>query len=183
MNDERKIKKVLKYATSFKKVPYKQVGKNLPIGDKPPFWNTNGDVPKKKDVTSLVCVGLTNLMRRYMGLKIPGLIGKPSKFPGGTGEYWNHFKKKKVLELLDINKVYPEGTLLLRNYNPKDQGHVAVILNSHKNGFLYSEIIHATGYDKPKMVRVESAGREQFRKAGEPTFTHVVLPQNWLLKE
>ena len=39
------------------------------------------------------------------------------------------FEKNKRLEKIDFLRCYPKGTLLLQDYNPKDQGHVGIMLS------------------------------------------------------
>ena len=48
-------------------------------------------------------------------------------------------KNEKRLEKINFNKVYPKGTLLIQNFNPKDQRHVVFTINSSKNGLLESK--------------------------------------------
>ena len=44
----------------------------------------------------LACIGVTNLIRRHLGLKIPTESGKwKDLFPGGTGAWFNYLKKIK----------------------------------------------------------------------------------------
>lgn len=183
----KSISKVIKYLKNFKGCPYKlYCSSKGPIKDGPPFWITCNKPPKIEYVykKGLVCVGLSNLARRYMGLEIPGNISgiKKSEFIGGTYAWFNYLKKKKRLEKINFKKVYPKGTLLLQNYNPKDQGHVAITINSSKNGLLESNIIHAINgkwegkvYNSTVIEKVKDY----------PYFnrhTHICLPQNWLLK-
>ena len=150
LNDKENniISKVIRYIKKFEGTPYKRYTSSKgPTKDCSPFWIENKtpppvDIIKKK---GLVCVGLANLARRHVGLEVPGNITKMKKyeFIGGTGAWFSYLKKTKRLEKIDFDKVYSKGTLLLHDYNPKDQGHVAITINSSKKGLLHSKIIHA----------------------------------------
>ena len=129
-----------------------------------------------------VCVGFSNLVRRFMNLDIPGKIkGRKVHFwPGGTEAWFSYLKKEKRLEKIDFNKVYPKGTLLVQNFNPKDQGHIAITINSSKKGLLETKIIH----------NVAEKGRTFYGTyihkvkdySNYKRHTHICLPQNWILK-
>ena len=150
------------------------------IGDIPPFWAGNGKPPPLEDIKShgIVCVGLTNLARRKVGLEIPGNITGEEKsfFPGGTWEWFNYLNKRNWLEEIDFNKQYPDGTLLIWDFNPRDQGHVAIIYKSNID-LLSSEIIHSfNNSKKDKGVVIEKlTNYKKYKK-----FTHICLPVYWL---
>ena len=180
---EKLISKAIRYLKKLEGTPRKNYCKNkAPTKDGEPFWIENTKPPsieyiKKKGA---VCVGLGNLVRRYMGLEVPGNItGKKKHFwPGGTESWFKYLKKEKRLEKIDFEKVYPKGTLLIQPFNPKDQGHIAITINSSKKGLLYSKIIHNV-HDKGlfgtyihKVIEYPNYKRH----------THVCLPKNWLLK-
>jgi len=150
-----------------------------------PFWTTN-KLPDFEYIykKGSVCVGLTNLVRTYMKKEIPGNITghKISDFIGGTEEWFTYLKKKKRLEKICLTKVYPKGTLLLQNYNSKDYGHVVVTINSSKKGLLESKIIHAI-HGTYKTKKYNSTVIELLQDyPNYERFTHICLPQNWLLK-
>ena len=100
-------------------------------------------------------------------------------------------KKKKRLKKFDYKKSYPTGTLLLRDYNPIDSGHVAIIYEENKQGVLFSKLLHSVGWldgTNKRGVKIdESVGKSHFYQYNGSTntghYTHVCLPQNWLLKE
>ena len=150
------------------------------IGDIPPFWSGNGDPPPLEDIKShgIVCVGLTNLARRKVGLEIPGNITgeKKADFPGGTLEWFKYLNSRNWLEYIDFNKQYPDGTLLIWDFNPRDQGHVAIIYKSNID-LLSSEIIHSfNNSKKDKGVVIEKL--TNYKKC--KNFTHICLPIYWL---
>ena len=178
MNDNNKqILKALKYIKKFNGMKYK-FSKNAPIKENvPPFWIGNTKPPKFEYIykNGSNCAGLVNLVRKYMKLEIPGDITglKKGKFIGGTGEYFNYLKKMNRLEKINFNKVYPIGCLLIQNYNLKDQGHLAILLSSSKKGLLYSKIIH----NCQNTTLIEKLNEfSQYNR-----FTHICLPEKWLL--
>jgi len=181
-NQNKMVSKAIRYAKKLVGTPYKLFlfnGKNWPTEDGPPFWIDNSKPPSinyiQKKGTS--CTGLINLIRRYMGLKIPGERDFFGCCIGGTYEWFDYLKKKKRLEKIITNKVYPKGTLLIQNYNPKDQGHVAFTINSSKKGLINTKIIHNI-HNHKKEVTIEEFKDYSLNKR----FTHICLPQNWLLK-
>ena len=46
------------------------------------------------------CVGLLNIIRRTLGLEVPGVI-EEKKYSGGTYEWYKYLKKNKKLKKLD----------------------------------------------------------------------------------
>ena len=72
--------------------------------------------------------------------------------------------------------------LLLQNYNPKDQGHVAITINSSKKGLLQSKIIHAINGTwqgkKYNCTVIEKVVDYPYYNR----HTNICLPQYWLLK-
>ena len=194
-DQKKKVNKAIKYAKLFNKYPYSLCGKEPPkntTNDKGPFWFANEKPPELNFIKKkgLNCVGLANLVRRFMGLQVPGkvtgqkLSAITKKWPGSTDAWFEYLKNKRRLEKIDFNKVYPKGTLLLQDYNPKDQGHVAFTINSSKKGLLETKIIHSVN-DKDKdtgkiykQVTIEKVKDYYNYKR----HTHICLPQNWLLK-
>tara|TARA_B100000242_G_C43027130_1_gene478300 strand:- start:825 stop:1448 length:624 start_codon:yes stop_codon:yes gene_type:complete len=197
LNDEeqKKVNKAIKFAKQFNNFKYSLCGKEPPKNttkDINPFWFVNEKPPdldfvKKK---GLNCVGLANIVRRFMGLQVPGKVtGQKTstitkKWPGSTDAWFEYLKDKKRLEKIDFKKVYPKGTLLIQDYNPKDQGHVSFTINSSKKGLLETKIIHCI-CDKDKEtgkvynnVTIEKV-KDYYKYKRH---THICLPQNWLLK-
>ena len=171
-----KIKKGLQYAEKLVGIKYKASNKP-PTEDSAPFWNRNGPVPSMQDIKKggLACVGVTNLIRRYLGLKIPTETGKwKDIFPGGTGAYFHYFTKKQKI---NYDKTYPKGTLLIEDWNPKNMGHVAIVWTESKKGLLDSKILHSR-HDGPKSVVIENLKDYKMNKR----FTHICLPKDWMVK-
>lgn len=181
------IANVVKYLETFQGAPYKfYTLRQGPTKDGPPFWIENKKPPCIEYVYTkgLVCVGLANLARRFVGLEVPGHISNMQKesFIGGTEAWFRYLTLTNRLEKIHISAIYPKGTLLLQDYNVKDQGHVAIVIYSSKKGLLYSTIIHAIyGYwDRKKYNSTVIEKCIQF--PDYTRFTHICLPENWLLK-
>ena len=184
---DKLIEKAIKYVKKYENMKYTPlIGKKYPTKDGAPLWIGDTSVEDKFDMIykrGSVCAGLMNVLRRYMDLELPGNITgmEKSEFVGGTGEWFKYLDDMKRLEEIDFNKVYPKGTLLLQNYNLKDQGHLAMTINSSKNGLLNTKIIHAVR-DKP----VSKYNKTIIEKLGEypnyKRFTHICYPENWLIK-
>ena len=83
---------------------------------------------------------------------------------------------------IDFTKTYPDGTLLLQNYSAENAGHVAIVLKSSKKGLLDSKIIHNVGgiFKEKKYREVVIELLKDY--PDYKRFTHVCLPENWLLK-
>jgi hypothetical protein len=198
------INNVLLYAETMIGVPYRWWigGDTLDKDDK--FWSENGLPVSRKEIDSknksIVCTGLINLMRRFVGLSVPGASGEldfviGNLFPGGTYTWFTYLETTNRLQKLDITKKYPKGTLVARNYESPDkcQGHVAVIIDEKGSTILEQNIIHAFPLVPYKECdRYKDAGSvditnfEYYNYGPEyPTgfFTYVCLPENWLLKE
>jgi len=137
------------------------------------------------------CIGLLNIIRRTLGLEVPGVI-EEKKYSGGTYEWYKYLKKNKKLKKFDLNAIYPNGTLLIRKYSSgKDQGHVAIIYKSNSTNVLKSKLLHAYSY--------KSFTKNDLYKKNEPgltiddkiytshswyengTYTHICLPENWMI--
>jgi hypothetical protein len=204
------VENALDYATSLIGAPFRWYDPELDsfIGtDK--FWCENASPPTASDIIendkSIVCAGFPNLLRRKLGLPIPGLngniTGKTKKmykaFPGGTGAWFQYFHQRKRLEKLDMKKRYPKGTLLLARFkdNDNDQGHLAVVYEDADESKTINDqlIIHSvpdilyTDRDKHKnhgSVKAElySISNNEFKYKGKKSYyTYVCLPENWLL--
>jgi len=171
------IKKGLEYAEKLVGIKWQY---KAPSEDSCPFWNRDGPPPSMQGIKKggLSCVGVTNLIRRHLGLKIPTESGKwKDLFPGGTGAWFNYLKEKKRLQKINYSKTYPKGTLLLEDWNPKNDGHVAIVWTENKKGLSHSKILHGR-HDGPKSVVIEPLDNYTMKKR----FTHVCLPENWLAK-
>jgi len=204
------VENALDYATSLIGAPFRWYDPELDsfIGtDK--FWCENACAPTASDIIendkSIVCAGFPNLLRRKLGLPIPGLNGNITgktkemykAFPGGTGAWFQYFHQRKRLEKLDMKKRYPKGTLLLARFkdNDNDQGHLAVVYEDADESKTINDqlIIHSvpdilyTDRDKHKnhgSVKAElySISNNEFKYKGKKSYyTYVCLPENWLL--
>ncbi len=155
-----------------------------------PFWASNDKCPSVSEVksSSCACTGLINLMRRKLKLSVPGVDIK-YKYAGGT---WIWFKTlKPKLEKFDINKIYPRGTLLIRNYKtPEDQGHVAIIYTNNSKNVLLAKLLHCYPNSGPTSSSIkvdpgvtidDSVGKSHFGWNDTGYYTHACLPKNWLL--
>jgi hypothetical protein len=159
--------------------------------DKAPFWLGDENPPPNKLIKryGINCSGLINLLRRYAGLPVSVILNKKIGL-GGTGEWFSYLKSKKRLKPFDICKSYPAGTMLLRNYNPIDSGHCAVIYKENKRGVLYSSLLHSVGWfdkSKKKIVKIDNivADSHFYQYNGTTNighYTHICLPSDWLIK-
>ena len=219
-----KINDVLAYAYTLVGIPYRwhRTGDKISGVDKF-FASNDGIVYSREDIIGdgeenigkcIVCTGLINLMRKYAGLTIPGLDGSLGEvgvdFPGTTGIWFMHLERKGVIHPLDINKTYPPGTLLLRDFHDVvyDQGHVAVIVDDAVAGNIKDEncrnvkntpsvlnqyIIHSysqISYVESKIRNITDVGKvsieimhlsHSWEKKGY--YTHICYPEDWVLTE
>jgi hypothetical protein len=209
--DQSKIIKAIEYATTLINIPYRWYVEDVDtFNGTDKFWCENSSAPSSLDIMannkSIVCTGLINLLRRNCGLNIPGLTGNINgkykelykKYPGGTGAWFLYLYQRKRLEKLDMKIKYPKGTLLLAKFkdNETDQGHCAVVyddMDDTKN-INNQLIIHASpdilydDKDKHKnhgSVKVElfSISNNEWRGKKKSYYTHICLPENWLLLE
>ncbi len=200
--NKKKINNVIRYAKSLVNVPYRwhREGDKIQSNDK--FWAKNASHISRETIDKedkcIVCTGLINLMRRYLGLTIPGLDGslndiEGDKFPGTTGIWFAYLLRRDRLETIDVSQKYPKGTLLLRNFEDiENQGHVAVIIDEKGSSILDQRIIHAYAklpYKGSEHIKnVGKTGTMKFTSSHyyatpEGYYTHICLPENWLLKE
>ncbi len=185
-----KINNVIKYGESL--IGIKYTGKNGGY-NKGSFWVSDEKVPTNKIIKEqgCNCIGFIHLLRRKAGLPI-SVISKKSVI--GTDDWIKYLKKNKRLKKFDYKKSYPKGTLLLRNYNPIDYGHAAVIYKEDKRGVLFSSIIHCTG------ICIKINGKNYFRgikidetvgfgyfiqynsKNKQGKYEYICMPNDWLNK-
>lgn len=200
------IRSVMQYATTLLNIPYRWHKNGDKISSTDKFWAENGPIVTaqyiKEHNNSIVCTGLINLMRRFMGLTIPGIDGTLGQdgidFPGTTGIWFYYLHSKGRLQTIDINKNYPSGTLLIRNFRDleTDQGHVAVLYNQGIHSIMDATIIHAFAqhsYDESS--NLDNAGFtgitpfklshyyhiQDTKDDSDGYYTHICLPENWLL--
>lgn len=210
MEQHSNIITAFEYATSLIGAPFRWYDPKLDsfIGtDK--FWCENASAPTASDIIennkSILCAGLPNLLRRKLGLCIPGINGNINgkykelykTFPGGTGAWYQYLFQRKRLEKLDMKKRYPKGTLLLARFkdNETDQGHLAVVYDDTDESTTINDqlIIHSvpdilyTDRDKHKnhgSLKTErySISNNEFKYKGKKSYyTYICLPENWLL--
>lgn len=109
--------------------------------DGEPFW-VGRTVVEAKEVSSVSCTGLLNLVCRYLGKKIPDIDNDECYFPGSTRSWLAFLCAKYGYQLYNPSAIYPRGTLLVRSYHQyNDQGHVAIIINTNQ------ETIHSRPND------------------------------------
>lgn len=178
-NSVMSVKQILEFAKSLVGKPYSGWSENKnTLGGKAPFWVCESKPPPIQHINSLCCTGLINLIYRYLGKQIPGINIENFLYPGGTWVWFDTLKKNKKLSALDTKKSYPIGTLLLRNYKDfMDQGHVAIICEECGENVLESKLIHSY-YGKGVAIELVA---DSFNWFNGNYYTHVCLPNNWLL--
>ena len=175
-----KMDSIIKYLKKYEGMKYTKYNFECPVMDEnEPFWVSNSELPEFSYIyeKGSNCVGLINILRRHLNLKIPGLE-ENYQYPGGTASWFRYLKEKN--RLIQINNLdsYPIGTLLIQDFNIMDQGHVAVITESNKT-LLESNIIHNISDlcdEKYNKVIIEKLKEYPNYKR----FTHVCLPEHWL---
>lgn len=131
----------LEYGASIVRTPYVWwLGETILGQDKEPFWAANVPAPNPEFVKSkgVCCTGVLNLMRRRLGLPVPG-VAQQDPLAGGTGAWYEFLQD--ALEPFDSTVEYPVGTIFFRPYQSfEDQGHIGVklekdqILHSYSDG-------------------------------------------------
>jgi hypothetical protein len=191
------INEALIYAKTLIGIPYRWWHDNEEIKGDDKFWAANDPTLTADEIKSqdkcIVCTGLINLIRRYVGLSIPGLDGKQGKFgmkfPGTTYTWFRYLKRKKRLIEIDLTKKYPIGTLLIADYKSVDeQGHVAIIIDYKGSNIKEQSILHSYSensyQDSKHMKNVGETGVEELNNTLLWfKVTHVCLPENWLIKD
>lgn len=177
-NGGNDLDNALKYVSNFYGVPYGW-WTDGPVPDKSPAWAVNAPAPSIEEVRrgTIFCAGLSNLMLRRVGKKIP-YTSADTRWDGGTLAYGEYYKK--VAEKFNPNKKYPRGTLIGRYYrNPSStqdsrngQGHVAIILG---NGKVFQS--YDAGGGKPGVNQLATVAQSH----NGWFYEYAVLPKNWLL--
>lgn len=159
--------------------------------DVAPSFAFNGPITLEhiKSQGSINCVGVINIIRRFLGLDIPGTDNPEYEFPGGTFIWFKTLNMMNNLEIFNPNISYPKGTLLIRDYkNIYDQGHVAVIYENNISKPLESKIIHSYPNDLKLTDKLVEPGLiiEELKKSHnwyeQGYYTHICYPENWLSK-
>lgn len=158
------------------------------IGDVGPFWAYDAPVPDVVEIAT--CTGLLNLMRRKVGLRVPG-VQERSAYAGGTYEWFTYLDSRDLLLPFDTTRRYPKGTLLLSPYvDEANQGHVAVLISEGASSVLDEKLLHSyseelydpnqRGIVMPGICMKDSVADSHFWKP-EGYYTHACLPENWLI--
>lgn len=185
---------------------------NLEPGNHGPFWASNKPLPPLKKIKKegVVCTGLIALLMRSAGMELFYVANKkPKGFKGiwgigGTDEWM--FQYKDYLEPIDVKAAYPKGTLLFRNFNEIDYGHVSMLIESCEAGALLdTNVLHTAGSpvgknkvtcnekvrtqheyykkhptnEKPQSLPWDKKKTFQVRFNG-PYYTHVLRPEYWV---
>jgi len=149
-----------------------------------PMFAYNGEVPNIKDVTSVNCAGLCNLILRSIGKELP--FSKKTKTIGGTVAYFEYYQNKSYE--FSIKHRYPLGTLLMRNYRSmNDQGHLAITLNEKgtKSLILQSnvdgEFFKSTKPGVNAIYTLEESNMTLTDENGNGCYyDRIVLPEDWI---
>jgi hypothetical protein len=170
---------LFRYAESFVGIPYRWFRPTDTIEAEDKTFAVNGPPPDLFDVLvrdkSMVCVGLTNVMRRYMELEIP--YDQNRKYPGTTSAYTEYFWDVRFVlrnqhEIVSL----PKGTLLMWDWESwTNQGHVAVKWD-------HDTVLHAVPtMDDTDDVKDHGCVQTQcLSDLHDTDFTHAVLPEHWL---
>ena len=189
MNEENIIEAVLYFAKQFIHAGRGKDWKLYKLNtNTSPLWCCDEELPSIDIIKreGMNCAGLINLMRRKAGLSV--LVLKPDRknVLGGTDDWFKYLNSKDRLQPFDIKASYPRGTMLLRDYNFIDEGHLAVIYKRSEQGVLVSSVIHSDGYSRNKVVIDTCVGKSHFAQRNGTTntghYTHICLPENWLLR-
>ena len=86
-------------------------------------------------------------------------------------------KKKGFKKLTTVKHIQKEHCYYKITWNPKDMGHVAIVWTENKKGLSHSKILHGR-HDGPKSVVIEPLDDYKMKRR----FTHVCLPEDWLVK-
>ena len=103
----------LAYATTLIDVPYRWLKEGEEITGDDKVWGGPGLAPTREYIDTnnkcIVCSGLTNVMRRHVGLSVP--FGA-----GGTISWFKYLVQKHRLEFFNPDRKYPKGTLLIETF-------------------------------------------------------------------
>ncbi len=197
MSADDTIHGALQYARSFLGIPYKWHRADDPIAPNDKFWASSEPLTITAEAIrqggkSIVCTGLVNLVRRHLGLTVPGL---DTPYPGTTGAWFSYLADAGRLEPITVQAHYPAGTLLLRDFSSMetDQGHVAILVESPTGEPITAgTILHAYAdvpYDEAALTT--AAGTTDFTPFSESHacdsekgyYTHICRPEHWILRD
>ena len=163
---DSRIQTAIKKANEYIGIPYSPwIPSKSCFGDHGPFWSYNGPAPSFDKITKelLNCVGLSNVIRRFFQLEIPG-VKEESFYAGGTYEWFLYLQNKQKLQPFNPSTVYPKGTLLLRCFHSEeDEGHLAIVTGP-------STVIHS--------IRTRGVTNDML---WENYFEFACLPEHWLV--
>jgi hypothetical protein len=198
-NTQDRINDALIYAKSFIGITYRWFKETDKVQGDDKIWAANEPIITAEEIKeknkSINCVGLINLIRRYMGLSIPGLDGKEGEigqiFPGTTWTWFNYLNRTNRLEKINFNSKYDIGTLLISDFkNFNKPGHVAIIINKFGKNVKEQYILHSYSYYNYKdSMNMNNVGTTGIQKMDNDNIldwfevTHICLPDNWLLKD
>ena len=181
------IDEIIEYIKKYEGMKYTLYDKNNNVMNaNEPFWVCNDPPPPFKEVyeKGSTCVGLINIVRRHIGLQVPGII-ENYNIAGGTEAWFKYLNNNNRLAEIDLTTNYPAGTLLVQDFNEEDQGHVAVIIeiNQNKNqNVLSSTIIHNINGTWDNKTYNSTVIEKLYDYPYYSRFTHICYPENWLLK-
>ena len=167
------------YALALQGIPYGYWNHQaIPRDDTTPFYATNGPPPPrdKLAIAGVSCTGYLNLLRRNLGLTVPGVDDPQETYPGGTVA-WHKFLAP-FLTPHDPRTTYEDGTLLFRPYvDNVDQGHIALVYNG--------KLLHSYAYFWEPLTPVGTVepGISNTKSWIDGYFTHVAPLHSWLRKE
>lgn len=181
---DKKVKDVLKYANTLNGIKYIWWEGNEKDRDDLFYYDDPKTLSfiKKNGVN---CAGFVNLLMHNAGVKLPP---SKNKYRGGTGFWYNYFKKNNKLKPFDYTKDYDIGTLVLRKYrNVKDQGHFVVFHSKYKKNpkmILYGNIIHSYWDDDEDkgLVGITNFGKSHFWGSDDDVgyYEYIIEPKDWL---
>ncbi len=180
------IQAALDYAYTLLGLPYRWYRKGEAITGDDKFYAANEPAPVAADLFAdgkcIVCTGVTNLMRRHVGLPVPPAVADADiPFPATTDAWFYYLQKNNKLQPFDIEKAlaneYSKGSLLIRNFEnvETEQGHVAVLIDSRR-------ILHAYAYDDTNGICGITLLKDSHYYNGHPGYyTHICLAEDWLI--
>lgn len=181
MDLSSKIAIMEEYGMELIGIPYVWWLDDFEVGwTKEPFWATNESLPSLQEVkqAGMCCTAVLNLIRRRLGLSVPGVANK-DPVPGGTGA-WEEFLNPYLVPF-DPTKDYPVGTIFFRPYMSfEDQGHIGIKL--HGETFLHCYVYEADpkpGFQQPGCC-LDSTWKTSHSWIQEGYYLFTAPPEAWL---
>ena len=166
------------YALALQGIPYGYWNhQTIPRDDSTPFYATQGPPPSREKLTAqgVSCAGYMNLIRRKLGLPVPGVDDPHEDHPGGLSA-WYKFLAPFLLPF-DPRADYENGTILFRPYTDHaDQGHIALVYEG--------KILHSYAYtwEPSTTVGTVEPGISHTAPWKDGYFTYVAPPHAWVPK-